>query len=89
MFDFFLQPANVLRLSSRVLLVGLAMLLTGIVGAYLLDLKLNLFELVSLHAMTIIGPTIIKIGYVMRLLSQHNLRKARYQPAYSHKLVAN
>jgi hypothetical protein len=89
MFDFFLQPANVLRLSTRVLLAGLAMLLTGIVGAYLLDLQLNLFALVSLHAMTIIGPTLIKIGYVMRLLSQHNLRKVRAQPAYSHKLVAN
>lgn len=84
MFDFFLQPANVLRLSTRVLMVGLAMLVTGIVGAYLLDLQLSLFELVSLHAMTIVGPTLIKIGYVMRLLSQHNLRKARFQPAYSH-----
>ena len=84
MFDFFFQPANVLRLSTRVLLVGLAMLLTGIVGAYLLDLQLNLFELISLHAMTIIGPTLIKIGYVMRLLSQYNLRKAGFQPVYSH-----
>lgn len=89
MFDFFLQPANVLHLSTRVLLAGLAMLLTGIVGAYLLDLQLNLFALVSLHAMTIIGPTLIKIGYVMRLLSQHNLRKVRAQSAYSHKLVVN
>ena len=89
MFDFFLRPANVLRLSTRVLLVGLALLLTGIVGAYLLDLHLNLFGLVSLHAMTIVGPTLIKIGYVMRLLAQHNLRKVRGQPAYSHKLVAN
>jgi hypothetical protein len=25
--------------------------------------------------MTIVGPTLIKIGYVMRLLAQHNLRK--------------
>jgi hypothetical protein len=89
MFDFFLQPANVLRLSTRVLLVGLAMLLTGIVGAYVLDLQLNLLELVSLHAMTIIGPTLIKIGYVMRLLAQHNLRKPLFQQAYSHSLVAN
>lgn len=84
MFDFFLQPANVLRLSTRVLLAGLTLLLTGIVGAYWLDLPLNLIELVSLHAMTIVGPTLIKIGYVMRLLAQHNLRKVRFQPAYSH-----
>jgi hypothetical protein len=89
MFDFFLRPANVLRLSTRVLLVGLTLLLTGIVGAYLLDLHPTLFGLVSLHAMTIVGPTLIKIGYVMRLLAQHNLRKVRGQPAYSHKMVAN
>lgn len=76
MFDFFNNPHNVLSLSTRVLWTGLIMLLTGIVGAYMLDLHLNLVELVSLHAMTIVGPTLIKIGYVMRLLAQHNLRKA-------------
>lgn len=84
MFDFFLNPANVLSLSTRVLWTGLVMLLTGIVGAYLLDLHLNLFGLVGLHAMTIIGPTLIKIGYVMRLLSQHNLRKTAHVPVMSH-----
>jgi hypothetical protein len=74
MFDFFLDPKNVLRLSTRILWIGLIMLLTGIVGAYLIELHVNLITLVSLHAMTIIGPTLLKIGYVMRLLSQHNLR---------------
>jgi uncharacterized membrane-anchored protein len=75
MFDFFNNPINVLSLSTRVLWTGLIMLLTGILGAYVLDLHLNLVGLVSLHAMTIVGPTLIKIGYVMRLLAQHNLRK--------------
>ncbi|MFK3970810.1 transmembrane sensor/regulator PpyR [Pseudomonas sp. NPDC087358] len=87
MFDFFLNPVSVLRLSSRVLWAGLAMLLTGIVGAYLLDLQLTLPALVSLHAMTILGPTLLKIGYVMRLLSQHNLRKLHATPVYSHPLM--
>ncbi|WP_375538947.1 hypothetical protein [Pseudomonas frederiksbergensis] len=27
----------------------------------------------SMHALTIIGPTLLKIGYVMRLLAQHRL----------------
>jgi hypothetical protein len=28
-----------------------------------------------MHAMTIIGPTLLKIGYVMRLLAQYRLTK--------------
>ncbi|CAI8841907.1 Transmembrane sensor/regulator PpyR [Pseudomonas sp. IT-P253] len=73
MFDFFSDPQNVQRLSSRVLSVGLAMLLAGIYGAYLYAGHLPIAALVSMHAMTIIGPTLLKIGYVMRLLSQHRL----------------
>lgn len=73
MFDFFNNPQHVLQLSSRVLAAGLALLLAGIYGAYLYDGHLPIVALVSLHAMTIIGPTLLKIGYVMRLLSQHRL----------------
>jgi len=75
MFHFFSNAQNVLQLSSRVLGVGLAMLLAGIYGAYLYDGHLSILALVSLHAMTIVGPTLLKIGYVMRLLSQHRLSK--------------
>lgn len=73
MFHFFSNPQNVLRLSSRVLAAGLVMLLAGIYGAYLYDGALSIPALVSMHAMTIIGPTLLKIGYVMRLLSQYRL----------------
>lgn len=73
MFDFFTNPHNVLQLANRVLGAGLALLLAGIYGAYLYDGHLPIVALVSLHAMTIIGPTLLKIGYVMRLLSQHRL----------------
>ncbi|GAB6402781.1 transmembrane sensor/regulator PpyR [Pseudomonas sp. MHK4] len=75
MFHFFSNPQNVLRLSSRVLGVGLAMLLAGIYGAYLYAGHLSIVALVALHAMTIVGPTLLKIGYVMRLLAQHRLSK--------------
>ncbi|MGE8190369.1 transmembrane sensor/regulator PpyR [Pseudomonas sp. NPDC086278] len=75
MFDFFSNPLNVLHLSSKVLGVGLVMLLAGIYGAYLYDGGLPIVVLVLMHAMTIVGPTLIKIGYVMRLLSQHRLGK--------------
>ncbi|WP_460156587.1 transmembrane sensor/regulator PpyR [Pseudomonas sp. S2_H10] len=75
MFNFFSNPRNVLQLSSRVLGAGLAMLLAGIYGAYLYDGHLSIIVLVSLHAMTIIGPTLLKIGYVMRLFSQYRLSR--------------
>ncbi|WP_347912218.1 transmembrane sensor/regulator PpyR [Pseudomonas grandcourensis] len=73
MFNFFSNPQNVLQWSSRVLGAGLAMLLVGIYGAYLYDGHLAITVLVAMHAMTIIGPTLLKIGYVMRLLSQYRL----------------
>jgi len=76
MFDFFSNPLSVLALSTRVLWTGLLMLLAGILGAYVLELHVSLVAMVGLHAMTIVGPTLIKIGYVMRLLAQHNLRDA-------------
>jgi len=75
MFAYFSNPQNVLHLSSKTLSVGLAMLLAGIYGAYLYAGSLPIVVLVSMHAMTILGPTLIKIGYVMRLLSQHRLGK--------------
>ncbi|MCU1761533.1 transmembrane sensor/regulator PpyR [Pseudomonas sp. 14P_8.1_Bac3] len=73
MFAYFNNPQNVLQLSSKVLGIGLALLLAGIYGAYLYAGQLSIVVLVSMHAMTIIGPTLIKIGYVMRLLAQHRL----------------
>ncbi len=73
MFDFFNNPQNVLHLSSKVLGLGLTLLLLGIYGAYLYSGHLPIVALVSMHAMTIIGPTLLKIGYVMRLLAQHRL----------------
>ena len=47
--------------------------MTGIYGAYLYAGTLSIPALVSMHAMTILGPTLLKIGYVMRLLSQYRL----------------
>lgn len=73
MFAFFENPLNVLHLSSKVLVAGLVMLLAGIYGAYLYQGHMPIALLVAMHAMTIVGPTLIKIGYVMRLLSQYRL----------------
>ena len=76
MFDFFNNPLNVLHLSSKVLGAGLVMLFAGIYGAYLYDGHMPIALLVTMHAMTIIGPTLLKIGYVMRQLAQYRLAKA-------------
>ena len=75
MFAYFSNAQNVLLLSSKVLGAGLALLLAGVYGAYLHAGHLPIAALVSMHAMTIIGPTLIKIGYVMRLLAQHRMGK--------------
>ncbi|WP_282359043.1 transmembrane sensor/regulator PpyR [Pseudomonas sp. PS01303] len=74
MLTFFESPLNVLHLSSKVLVAGLVMLLAGIYGAYLYDGHMAIALLVAMHALTILGPTLIKIGYVMRLLAQYRLR---------------
>jgi len=47
MFHFFCNPQKVLHLSTRVLGVGLAMLLAGIYGAYLYAGYLSIMALVS------------------------------------------
>ncbi|PMW98881.1 transmembrane sensor/regulator PpyR [Pseudomonas sp. FW215-R2] len=76
MFTVFENPLNVLQLSSKVLVAGLVMLLAGIYGAYLYQGHMPIALLVAMHAMTIVGPTLIKIGYVMRLLSQYRLGRS-------------
>lgn len=73
MIEHICQPRNLLRLSSLVLSIGLAMLLAGVVLAYGLDLHLSIIELVGAHALTIIGPTLLKIGYVLRLIAAYRL----------------
>jgi hypothetical protein len=73
MSNYFNAPQNVLRLSSKLLWTGLIMLLVGAIGAYGFERHIGLVELVLLHALVILGPTTIKIGYVMRLLAQHQI----------------
>ncbi|MCY1518460.1 hypothetical protein D9M68_531800 [compost metagenome] len=76
MNGFFDSPLRGLAVGNGLLWLGLAMLVSGILGAYLLDRYLSLVALVLAHGLTILGPTLIKVGYVMRLLGQHNLHLA-------------
>ncbi|MEX3773092.1 transmembrane sensor/regulator PpyR [Pseudomonas sp. MYb118] len=74
MYVFFESPHRVLKLSHLLLIGGLVMLITGIFLAYGFDAYLNLPQLIGAHALTILGPTAIKLGYVMRLLAFNRLR---------------
>ena len=54
----------------------LALLLVGVVVAYGLDSRLSIGTQVAAHSAVILGPSLLKIGYVMQLLAQHLQRKA-------------
>ncbi|GAB6407468.1 transmembrane sensor/regulator PpyR [Pseudomonas sp. MHK4] len=75
MYGFFEQPYRVLTLSHVMLIGGLVTLVLGAILAYGLDQHLSLTSLVMAHAMTILGPTAIKLGYVARLLTLNRLRR--------------
>ena len=75
MYGFFEQPYRVLTLSHVMLIGGLVTLVLGAILAYGLDQHLSLTSLVMAHAMTILGPTAIKLGYVMRLVAFNRLRR--------------
>lgn len=78
---FPLAPQQLLRLSSQLLLAGLGLLLLGLLAAYGLESRLNLVSLVLAHSLTIIGPGLLKLGYVLRLAAQHGLRRGEQQHA--------
>ena len=83
MYVFFESPHRVLMLSHLLLVAGLVMLISGICLAYGLDAWLTLPQLIGAHALTILGPTAIKLGYVMRLLASNRLRLDRLSPRLS------
>ncbi|MFZ6048881.1 transmembrane sensor/regulator PpyR [Pseudomonas sp. CR3202] len=68
-------PLRLLQLSHLFLWIGLFLLLLGIAGAYYLDAQLGLSMLIGAHGMVILGPTSIKLGYVMRLTALYQMRK--------------
>ncbi|NMZ67701.1 hypothetical protein SAMN05216370_3228 [Pseudomonas peli] len=67
-------PSRALQLANRMLLAGVLLLLSGLLGAYGLEAQLSMGSLVTAHALTIIGPGLLKLGYVLRLAAQQHLR---------------
>ena len=65
-----MQPLDSYRLllfANLSMALGVLLLLLGIAGAYVVDDQLQLGAVVASHALVILGPTALKIGYVMRL----------------------
>jgi hypothetical protein len=75
MISLFGCPQRLLQLSHLFLWTGLFLLLLGIAGAYYLDAHLGLLTLIRAHGMVILGPTLIKLGYVIRLTALYQKRK--------------
>ncbi|WP_445937800.1 transmembrane sensor/regulator PpyR [Pseudomonas sp.] len=74
MLAFLSCPSRALQLANRMLLAGVLLLLSGLLGAYGLEAQLSMGSLVTAHALTIIGPGLLKLGYVLRLAAQQHLR---------------
>lgn len=68
-----LDPQRLLILANLSMVLGVLLLVLGITGAYVLDAHLVLGAIVASHALVILEPTGLKIGYVMRLLAQRQL----------------
>ena len=74
MYPLNLPPLQILHLSSQLLWAGLILLLVGLLAAYGLEKQLNVPTLVLAHSLTLIGPSVLKIGYVLRLIAQGRLK---------------
>ncbi|WP_120995189.1 hypothetical protein JQR85_09010 [Stutzerimonas urumqiensis] len=70
------DPIALNRLANLLMSSGLGLLLVGVLGAYVLDGSLTLPAIVLAHALTILGPSLVKIGYVMRLAASRQARFA-------------
>ena len=75
MFEYFRCPQRLLRFSSRLLVAGVLLLSSGIAAAYGDFVTLGIGELIGAHVLIVLGPTLFKLGYVMRLAAQEILAR--------------
>lgn len=70
------SPQRLMSTANALMVAGVLLLLTGISGAYVFDQHLALGNIIAAHALVILGPTALKIGYVMRLLAERSTKFA-------------
>ena len=67
------SPSKVFNLANSLVVSGVVILLVGVLGAYCFDEAIGLGLVVGSHMLTIVGPSLVKLGYVMRLSVQDKL----------------
>ena len=67
------SPSKVFNLANHLVVSGVVILLVGVLGAYCFDEAIGLGLVVGSHMLTIVGPSLVKLGYVMRLSVQDKL----------------
>ncbi len=70
------SPQRLMGAANALMAAGILLLLLGISGAYLFDRHLAMGSIIAAHALVILGPTALKIGYVMRLLAERKTKLA-------------
>lgn len=76
MLDFFHNAQRTHVVGNMLMVIGLLLLLVGVLGGYVINAHLALYLQVVAHLLVIAGPTLIKIGYVMRLNARQRLHLA-------------
>ncbi|WP_163560809.1 transmembrane sensor/regulator PpyR [Halomonas sp. NO4] len=76
MLRYFEDPHRTHTLGDTLLTLGLALLAVGVMGGYVIDGRLSLSAQVFAHVLVILGPTLVKVGYVMRINARHRLHLA-------------
>ncbi len=70
------SPQRLMSTANALMVAGVLLLLTGISGAYVFDRHLAMGSIIASHTLVILGPTALKIGYVMRLLAERREKLA-------------
>lgn len=76
MTTLFSDACRTHQFGNVTMMAGLLLLATGVLGGYVWNSYLGLLLQVFAHVLVILGPTLIKIGYVMRINARHRLQLA-------------